>query len=129
MYTKRDVEELLNGEIRSLVQLDMRVALHQRLQDRYKNHADDEIVIRSLKFHYQLSSVGFLMEWFRNPLEIKVYPVQIDSPYRESYTAYSLRPHGEILQDYPGHHLRTREEVLNFMDDLGYEEVQFLFQD
>lgn len=129
MYTKRDVEELLNGEIRSILQLDMRVAAHRSLQNRYKNHDDNEIIIRSLKYRYQLSSVGFLIEWFRNPLEIKVYPILVQSPYREAYTAYSLRPHGEILQDYPGHHLRTRQEVLDFMDDLGYEEVQFLFQD
>jgi hypothetical protein len=101
-------------------------SLHQTYHQRWGGDItrDRIITVRTL-FDLGLSDAKCLLEWVNNPLEVKVYPLQLGA-----VQAYSLSPNGIILRGVGNSILSTREEVLDYFDEvMGLQEIRFLFQD
>lgn len=85
----------------------------------------DRLIAVRVMFDLYLQEAKALLEWVNSPLEVKVYPLRL-----EGVEAYSLAPNGSTLRGVKNDILSTREEVLNFFDEvMGLEEVTFMFQE
>ena len=134
MLNKIQVENILKGEINSLLELDMIVAFHATLFNYYKNFKDQELLHYSLRSRYEVMSTGILSEWATSKLEVNIYPVLVESPYRDSYTAYSLKPNGPLLRGMDNKEVAipSKQGVVDFLTErsiLDLSNVMFVFQD
>lgn len=110
--------------------LDTMVAKHRHLNKRLKGMGPKD----AFKYLMGYLKVGSLVkakeiyQWVNNPIEIKIYPKTYNNQ-----TEVWVWPDTSIIRDEQGRgqlfFRHERPELIEYLDTLGYPEVQFLFQE
>jgi hypothetical protein len=115
-------KDLMNKP-KSWADLFTQVTVHRALQEKYKHFEDMGVLLSSL--NHRLGRDGSkveLINWFRNPLEVDFYLMEYTA-FGQSEMAWAWNPSGPLVI-IQGQRVKTRQELIDFLDDMGYEEVR-----